>query len=212
MKRITYIVISLIAYSISLSAQSADAILDKAAETYKNSNGITATFTMRTHSAPQNVTESFEGVINIKGDKFTLTTPDLRTWYNGTTQWSYMERAEEVSVTTPSGDDLQFTNPSILLSNYKKGFTASLKGESTAPNGKAAYDIELTPKKKSNITKVSLQIEKYAGLPAGITIVMKNGINTYILISELKKDVNQPDSFFTFNETEYPDAEIIDLR
>lgn len=31
-------------------------------------------------------------------------------------------------------------------------------------------------------------------------------------ISKMKTGVNQPDSYFVFNEKDYPDAEIIDLR
>ena len=39
----------------------------------------------------------------MKGDKFTLVTPDALTWFNGTTQWTYVERNEEVNVTNPNG-------------------------------------------------------------------------------------------------------------
>lgn len=206
-----YIVYMLLV-TFGISAQNASEILDKAASVYNNSNGISATFAIRTHSEQQNMAESFEGQITMKGDKFTLVTPDLITWYDGTTQWTYMTRTEEVNISTPSGDELQFTNPSILLNSYKKGFTAVYKGESTATNGKAAYDIALTPKKKNDILQVELQIEKYASLPAGIAIKMKNGISNTIVISNVKTETNQPDSFFTFNEADYPDAEIIDLR
>lgn len=211
MKNIVYIIICLL-FAGGISAQNATEILDKAAAAYNNSNGISATFAMRTHSEQQNIAESFEGKINMKGDKFTLQTPDLLTWYDGSTQWAYMTRADEVNISTPTGEELQLTNPSILLNSYKKSFTAIFKGESTAPNGKAAYDIVLTPKKKSDITKIELQIEKYAGLPVGIIIQMKNGINNSIVISNVKTEINQPDSFFIFNEADYPDAEIIDLR
>ena len=31
-------------------------------------------------------------------------------------------RNEEVNVSTPSGDELQLTNPAVLLRQYKKGF------------------------------------------------------------------------------------------
>ena len=85
-------------------------------------------------------------------------------------------------------------------------------GESTAPSGKAAHDIELVPKKKSDIVRVELQIEKFSGLPASIAVFSKNGISSTIRISKMKTGVNQPDSYFVFNEKDYPDAEIIDLR
>ena len=197
---------------ITVFAQNATSILDKAAAAYENSNGLTANFAMQTRSEVQKVSESFDGTIDIKGDKFVLKTPDMITWFDGTTQWSYVERNEEVNVTAPGGDELQMTNPALLLRSYKKGYTAAYKGESTAPNGKAAYDVELTPKKKGDLTKVTLQIEKFSGLPASISVSTKNGIHTTIRISQMKMGVNQPESYFVFNKKDYPDAEIIDLR
>lgn len=193
-------------------AQNATSILDKAASVYEEANGLTAYFTMQTRSEMQKISESFDGTVDIKGDKFVLKTPDMITWFDGTTQWSFVERNEEVNVSTPSGEELQATNPALLLRFYKKGFTATYKGESTAPSGKAAYDIELVPKKKSDILRVELQIEKFSSLPASIAVFSKNGISSTIRISRMQTGVNQSDNFFVFDEKEYPDAEIIDLR
>lgn len=202
----------LLGFNLEGGAQNATSILDKAASAYENSNGLKAYFTMQTRSDVQKVSESFDGTIDIKGDKFVLKTPDMITWFDGTTQWSYVERNEEVNVSTPTGEELQTTNPALLLRSYKKGFSATLKGESTAPNGKAAYDIELMPKKKSDIIRVELQIEKFSGLPASIAVFAKNGLSNTIRIGKMETGVNQPDSFFVFNEKDYPDAEIVDLR
>lgn len=193
-------------------AQNPVSILDKAATAYENANGISASFTLNTRSEVQKMSESFEGTIQMKGDKFTLITPDMSTWFDGKTQWTYVERNDEVNVSTPSGEELQFTNPAMLLRVYKKGFTPAYIGESTAANGKAAYDIKLTPKKKGDILSVELQIEKFSGFPAKIKVEAKNGITNTIHISNLKTGVNQSDDFFVFKESEYPDAEVIDLR
>lgn len=194
------------------TAQDATAILDKAAAAYENSNGLTAHFTMQTRSEVQKVQESFEGTVDIKGDKFLLKTPDMVTWFDGTTQWAYVERNEEVNVSTPAGEELQATNPALLLRSYKKGFTAQYKGESTAPNGKAAYDIELQPKKRGDIVRVALQIEKFSSLPASIAVYSKNGISSTIRIHKMETGVNQPDSYFVFNQKNYPQVDVIDLR
>ncbi len=200
------------AFGMRVLAQNATSILDKAASAYEDSNGLTAYFTMQTRSDVQKVSESFDGTVDIKGDKFVLKTPDMITWFDGTTQWLFLERNEEVNISNPTGEELQATNPALLLRSYKKGFTAKYKGESTAPNGKAAYDIELTPKKKSDIVRVELQIEKFSGLPASIAVFSKNGISNTIRIGKMETGVNQPDRFFVFNEKDYPDAEIVDLR
>ncbi len=192
-------------------AQSATGIVDKAAAAYEKANGISATFALHTRMEGQGA-ESFEGQIQMKSDKFTLVTPDMHIWYDGKTQWVYVERNEEVNVTTPTGAELQSTNPIVLLRTYKKDYNATLKGESTADSGKTAYDIELTPKKKGEFTRVELQIEKLSGMPSRITVQMKNGTTTTIRISRLQTGLNQADSFFAFNPKEYPDAEVIDLR
>lgn len=195
-----------------VSAQDVQLILTEAAKVYEQSNGIKADFVLLTRSEQQKMSESFEGIVNMKDEKFTLSTPDSYTWFDGITQWTYVERTDEVNITTPTGEELQFTNPALLLRSYKKGFSAEYKGESTATNGKAAYDIVLMPKKKGDIEKVELQIEKFSHLPASITVIGKNGIHTTIRISKLSTGINQPDSFFVFKETDYPDAELIDLR
>lgn len=195
--------------SLQMVAQNAADILNKAATVYEESNGIAISFVLHIRKIGQGA-ESFEGQIQMKGDKFTLVTPDMHVWFDGTTQWVYLERAEEVYVSNPSGEELQNTNPILLLRSYQKGFTVAFKGESTAANGKSAYDVELTPKKKSDIIKIDLQVEKISHFPSRISLQQKNEVSTTIQISQLQTGKNQPDSFFVFKESDYPDAEVID--
>lgn len=193
-------------------AQNASSILEKCVQMYESSDGIRAHFTLHTSMPQQRTGESFEGTIQMKGDKFKLETPDMVTWYNGKTQWVYVERNEEVNVTTPSGDELQYTNPAVILRLYKKGFKAAYKGTSTTRQAKAAYDITLTPSGKSNVREVALQIEKQSSLPASITLTDKKGAAYRIEISQWKSDAHLSDNLFSFPEKEYPNAEIVDLR
>ena len=200
----------LLGFSLGADAQNAATLLDKAATQYTQSNGIKAIFTLQTSGAGGS--DRMEGTIQMRGDKFRLELPGTITWFYGQTQWSYVEHNEEVNVTTPTAEELPFTNPALLLRTYKKGFTAVYKGESTAANVKMAYDIELTPKKKSDLAKVVLQLEKNSGLPTRMVVSAKNGTSSIVQISQLQTNQNQSDRFFVFNETDYPDAEVIDLR
>lgn len=196
---------------VPVSAQKGGDILDQAAEKYEQSNGISASFTFHTRNETQHLSESFEGIIQMRGDKFAYVTPDMQVWYDGKTQWTYVERNEEVYVTEPGGEELQFTNPAVLLRTYKKGYEAKYIGESTSASGKTAYDVELTPKKKGDIVRVSLQIEKSSSFPVRIVIEDKNGTRTMIGIDKLMFGVNQPDSLFVFNKENYPEADVIGL-
>lgn len=212
MKKIIIAFITGIVVTLGVSAQNAADILDRAARAYESSDGIKAAFSMNTRSTQQKINESFEGAIQIKGAKFKYETPDMIVWFDGKTQWTYLTRSEEVNVTTPSGDELQQTNPLLILKSYKGNYEVSLKGQSTSATGKATYDVVLVPKKAKDIEKIELQIEKNNNLPTGIIINAKRDIRTAIRISKLQTSVNQPDATFVFNAKDYPEAEIIDLR
>lgn len=86
------------------------------------------------------------------------------------------------------------------------------KDENMTPNGKTAYDMELTPKKKRGIARMELQIEKYSNSPARVTVTSKNGVSSAIQASQLKADTNQPGRFLVSNEGDYPSVRVIDLR
>lgn len=193
----------------SLSAQNGADLLDKAAATYEQSNGISASFALHVRGGVQDMAESFEGTIQMKGDKFTLITPDMQIWYDGKTQWVYQPRYEEVYVSEPSGQDLQMSNPMLLLRSYKNDFNARYIGQSTAANGRTAYDIELLPKKKGDIVRISLQVEKSSSFPARIVMEDKNKMVTTIQIDRLATQINQPDQFFAFDPENHPDVEVI---
>ena len=193
-------------------AQKAETILDEAAKAYEKSNGISAQFVASIRSEKQNSSESFEGTIQMKGDKFVLITPDMHIWYDGKTQWTYLDYTDEVNLSTPSGDELQFLNPMMLLRSYQTGFNLSYIGESTTDSGRPAYDVQLTSKSSRDIEKVELQIEKATSLPVRMTVYMKPDIRSLIRINKMQTGVNQPDSLFIFNPKDYPDAVEIDLR
>jgi outer membrane lipoprotein-sorting protein len=187
----------------------ADAIIGKTSQLYEKGGGMDITFAANIYSGKNGTTfESFEGTIIMKKNKFILTTPDMKTWFNGTTQWTY--RSGEVYMTTPSGSDLRFLNPMILLQDYKKDFNASYMGESTSAGAKMAYDIALTPKKKDDIEKIEVQIEKNTSLPVKLVVTMRNNMRSTITIKDVR-DSNPSDEIFTFPKAEYPDVEIFDL-
>jgi outer membrane lipoprotein-sorting protein len=207
-----HLIIGLLLPALSLASQNAADILDKASSAYRSSRGMVASFVIRTESNTGQTNESSEGIINMNGDKFTLATAGVKTWYDGKTQWVYMEEADEVNISTPEGDELQMINPAILLRDYRNGFTSIYKGEGAGANGNAVHHIELIPKKKADMVKIELQVEKVSNFPVRIQVEMKNGIRNTIQVSRVRTGINQPDSFFSFRKADYPNAEVIDLR
>jgi outer membrane lipoprotein-sorting protein len=186
-------------------------VLEKMSQLYQQWSGITIQFAANIRSDKNSVSESFEGILSMKADKFVLTTPDTKTWFDGATQWTYIPATGEVSITAPTGNDLRFTNPVILLQSYQKDFHVSYLGESTSANARIAYDFALTPRKKDEIERIEIQIEKNSSLPARFVLTMHSGTRNTFYIKEIK-EVAHPDETFTFPANEYPEAEIIDLR
>ena len=61
-------------------------ILDRTAAILEAKGGVEITFLLRTDG----VQGSTQGSIALKGNKFHLETPSTITWFDGTTQWSYL--------------------------------------------------------------------------------------------------------------------------
>jgi len=212
MKYFIIIVINFLTLTgIQTQTVDADAIIEKTSRIYEEWGGVEAQFVIQSYSIRNGSTESFEGAIRAKRNKFVLTTPDMLVWFDGVTQWIYLTHADEVNISTPSPDDLRLLNPIMILQDYQKDYNAMVSGESTSANAKAAYDITLTPKKADSIEKIEVQIEKNTSLPVKLVITMRNQLRNTIIIKELKKGI-YPDEIFSFPKTSYPDAEIIDLR
>jgi outer membrane lipoprotein-sorting protein len=193
-------------------AQKAESILEKALAAYDNSNGIHALFAVNMRVDKQAGSESFEATIDMKGEKFRLITPDIHTWCDGQTLWTYLVRANEVNITHPSDEDVQTLNPVMLLRQYKKDYKPAYIGESTSDLGKPASDVKLVSKNNNEIETVDLQIDRATSLPIRISVAMKHGIFSTVRISKIQTAVNQPESLFVFNAANYPGVLEVDLR
>jgi len=204
----------LLAFTVTVNAQNARTILDKASEAYNKAGGVTASFTLDTKDlkAESANTYSYDGKAYMEGNKFKIEIPDAITWFDGTTQWVYVTDTEEVNISTPTGEELQAISPSVLFNIYKKGFNLSYKGEKKSA-GKALYEIELTPQKKGNdFSKIIVQIDKSNNIFYRITLMDKVGLENTLTIKNYQTGSNLPDNTFRFDKKDYPRAEIVDLR
>ena len=215
MKNISLIITIFLLITISIKANAqttnADAIIEKTSQLYKKWGGMDVMFAANIRSEKNGVSESFEGTITMKNNKFVLKTPDMIIWFDGTTQWTYMLKNKEVNINNPVDADLRLLNPMFFLQDYKKDFNVSYIGESTSGNAKIANDIALTPKKKDDIEKIEVQIEKNTSLPVKLVVIMRNDTRSTVTITETKES-SPPDNTFVFPEKDYPGVEIIDLR
>ena len=196
----------LILFSILMScltiaqAQNAKDVLDKCAAVVSNKDGVKASFRME--SARYG---SSSGTIAVKGRKFCVTTDLASIWFDGKTQWTYLKKNDEVSVTTPTEVQLQTLNPYNFITMYKKGF------KQTMTTNASSYNVHLTADNSSKkISEMFITIDKKSYTPTEVKVLQGNKWTTFT-ISNLQKS-KLDDVMFRFNSKDFPTAEVIDLR
>ena len=196
---ILYILLFLPLHLFAQNKAKANEILKKTENLIQNAKGIRTVF------------ESNErGELWIKGEKFYLNCAGIQTWYNGKTQWSYVEDNEEVNISTPTLEELQQINPYFIMKFYKSGYNYQYKGIHTI-NNQTGYEIVLTPLNQQDITSITLLIStEYIPLYLKIEQNYQSSVEFYITTFQPSPDLS--DEWFTFDNNKFPDAEIIDLR
>lgn len=196
----------LILFSILMScltiaqAQNAKDVLDKCAAVVSNKDGVKASFRME--SARYG---SSSGTIAVKGRKFCVTTDIASIWFDGKTQWTYLKKNDEVSVTTPTEVQLQTLNPYNFITMYKKGF------KRTMTTNASSYNVHLTADNSSKkISEMFITIDKKSYTPTEVKVLQGNKWTTF-KIGNLQKS-KLDDAMFRFSSKDFPTAEVIDLR
>jgi len=206
---IAFLVVCLLTATAQTSNQKAIAhnsalakkILDKTASVVGRKGGASASFKITNAQ-----TGSTSGTIAIKGKQFYAVTPELTTWYNGTTQWTYVKANDEVNISKPNQTQQIQMNPYTFLTLYKKGYKLSVKN-----SGTTNYQVTMLAQNAKNASQlIQIIINKKTYVPSQIKI-KQHGAWTTINVSNFKAQ-NQPNSLFVFNKQKYPTAEIIDLR
>lgn len=179
-------------------------ILRQATEAYRKAGGVKITF--RTYGTEDEET----GTIYLKDDKFVLETTGVRTWFDGHTQWTYLEENEEVNILEPTSEEMQMLNPYVWLSCYEQGGYRLKMGNRKA--GVESVVLSATTPKQE-IQYIFLDTNPKSHHPMTVSFILRgNRHTTTIVIDTYEEGRHYPDSFFTFDKKQYPDAEVVDLR
>lgn len=192
-----------------MAQQDAEAkrILDRMSRTIKQAKGMDIHFTLTNylHGTPQS---SMQGNICLQTDRFRLTTPEMITWFDGKTQWSYLTINEEVNISNPEKEELQTINPLAIIGLYKQGYHYQL-----AQTTEKLYEIVLTAENEERqLSDLTLYVDRKTFLPHSVKVREAGKGYNLITIDQLKTGMNWENSFFTFDSQQYPHAEVIDLR
>ncbi len=183
--------------------QKADKILAKTANKIKNTEALSVSFTMDMAGAP-----STRGQLTMSGKQFKLTTPGMTIWFDGTTQWTYIAQNKEVNITAPTADELAETNPFEVITNSKQKYDCHLLSSTSATE-----IIDMRAKSDNSAVKdVLITIDKQSGWPHNIVINFDNGSTTTLIVNAIAEQRSLPEATFKFDNKQYKNIEIIDLR
>lgn len=210
MKRLIYS-ICLLAISISsIYAQNntdAERVINNII-TQAKSKAIKTNFTLSVSEKNSLNLQSTSGVITIKANKFILVMNEMKVWFDGKTQWAFVDQINEVSITEPTEQELATINPISILS----GFKAKSKIQFGSLKSKDNYNIIMTPKIKSDITNVEVISTKKTGKLVSIKLTNKNKSTTLLTVNNYQTGITVSDEEFIFRKEKYKGITINDLR
>lgn len=145
---------------------------------------------------------NYPGTITMRGERFALAMFDMEAAYDGSTLYIYSESTDELTLSTPTQQELTEANPFLYARALADVCTVS---ERAAQDGQSTT-IVLTPKDQSaGIQKFTLVVKN--NVPQKVTV--KEGSKQTVLV--LKNAAFLPATDGTFR-LEKPDAFVNDLR
>lgn len=186
-------------------------ILDEVTAKTKSYQSIKLDFSYQMENPDANLNETTTGTAVIKGDKYHLQIAGQTIISDGKTLWTIIQDAREVQINNAGEGEETFT-PTSLLSRYREQHRAKLLPKITSLQGKNVYAIELIPTVKKNYQKVNVYIDKDKMQLYMAEIFDQNGNKYTYKITRFETNVPVNESLFTFNQKDFPDYYIIDMR
>ena len=202
--------------NLSINAQQdpeAKQILDKLSDKTKSHKSISTDFEVAFKNLKDNIQNTSKGNIVIKGDKYRLNFMNTVAFFDGKTVRNYLPEVREVIITEPVPVDADiFKNPKRLFTIYENDYKYQLIEQ--IEEGKKSYAlIDLYPiDMEEDFSRIRLQVNTDDYFLKSATIFGKDGSHYTIAIDNYKTNEKFDDSYFTFNEKEYPNIEIVDMR
>lgn len=200
------LIAGLIMPALAQKDKRASDILDAMSAKYKSLGSYQTAFTYA------NGKESYKGDLTVKSTKFRLKLAGQEVFNDGKTMATYVKESNEVNIQDYDDSANGEFNPTVIYSIYKKGFSYKFLKE-TQQAGRTLEVIELTPeKKKSQITKLQIGVDKADKSVRNWQITNKDGQITTYVITKFTPNAGVPDSYFVFDKSKYPGVEVVDLR
>ena len=207
MKKYFLLIISIIALALNLKAQDAETVFKAAVDKLKSYENIEIAFDYNMINTEAGIYETMQGSGFLQGDAFKLNIMGQDIICDGRITWTYNADAEEVMISEVDSDG--GSSPLTIISSYYDNITAKyIDG-----NNGNDRQIEVKPLLgDDNIEKIIVSINEKSLEIKDLHVFDKNKNEFVYEITKFVTNQKLPADFFTFKESDYPDAEIIDMR
>ncbi|MDY6801767.1 MAG: outer membrane lipoprotein carrier protein LolA [Bacteroidota bacterium] len=191
----------------------AKVILDKLSEKTKSYQNIQTEFKIDYKNIKDNTQNSSKGSITIEGQKYRLNFMGSESFFNGKTLWNYLEEVNEVNISEPDQNEKDiFSNPQDIFTIYDKDFKYQLIDQYNE-NGTSKAIIDLYPYDiDEDYSRLRLEINTNNYQLLSVTIFGKDGSHYVINFYNYRTNLDIDSAYFTFDTSDYPKVEVIDMR
>lgn len=180
-------------------------LLDQLSEKTKSYNNLYIDFNLSFDNEEENIHQVNEGSLIAFGEKYVLKILGRKLISDGETNWTILEEDEEVQISEVSDDEE--VNLTRMLTIYEEGFDYQM-GDKIAQT----QTIKLYPQDAdSGVHQILLTIDLDKMQIISLIEMGKNGTNTSYTIKNFRSNF-ELETDFSFDETKYPEFEIVDLR
>lgn len=207
MKKHILLTIILLALSFSSMAQDAVTLFRSAVDKLKTYDNIEIEFDYNMINTEAGIYETMTGYGIMQGNAFKLNILGQEIMSDGTTSWNYNADAEEVLISDVDDSEGNGTPLSIINAYYDN---ISAKYLENTGNIKKIEANTLTG--NNNLEKIVVTIDASTLEIKDLHVFDKNKNEFVYIITKFVTNQTLPADFFTFKESDYPDADIIDMR
>lgn len=200
----TLILIIGILLSINLSAQTAEEFFNNVIEKTKSYNDVSIVFNYKIINKEAGIYETMSGYASMKGDSYILNVDGQEMISDGKILWTHLIDDEEVMISEVTEDNN--ASPLAIIESFSNNITVSF-----LENNAETKAIEIKENDGESFEKIILTTDKDLKIKK-VHAYLSDGNEFVYEITEFTTNQNLPDSMFTFNESLYPDVEVIDMR
>jgi len=186
--------------------EKAEKILKDLSANTKSYSYMDVDFDFNFINTSQDINESQKGNIKINQNKFRLDLNQQLIISDDSIQWIYLKESNELQIMEYDSQD-EMISPNKLFTIYENGYKSQyieLKENN--------HIIDLFPIESNEFKNIQLHIDQDKIQLKKIILFDKNGGSFSYSITKLITDKEIDENAFRFNEANYPDLEIIDLR